>query len=369
VARSLVGPTVLFESWRGRYSDSPRVISEKLGERCPELRRSWVHAGDRSLFPEDVRTVRRHKLRYFAELAAARILVANDVVTRQVVKSPRLTYVQTWHGTPLKLLGLDERNHSYAGAQEHLDRMRRDVSHWDHLVSPSPACTTIFRGAFGYEGEVWETGYPRNDLLSSPDAGSVRRRVRTRLGLADHQLAVLWAPTWRDDALGAEAGLPASVRIDERQLLAAAPPETVLVKRMHKNVTGGPGDSDDPRVVDGGAVDDITELFLAADVLVSDYSSAIVDFAVTGKPMVLFAPDLERYRDEVRGMYFDYEQWVPGPVTSTTEELAGALTELGQVRSAHADRYAEFRRVYCPFEDGHAGDRVVQLMLEASGLA
>ena len=368
MARPLGVPTVLFESWRGRYSDSPRVLSEKLGDVRPDLRRLWVHAGDAALFPGDVRTVRRHRARYFGALAAARILVANDVVTRQVVKSPRLTYVQTWHGTPLKLLGLDERNHSYAGAQAHLARMRRDVAHWDHLVSPSPACTEIFRSAFGYDGDVWETGYPRNDLLSSADAETVRRRVRARLGLDDDQLAVLWAPTWRDDALGSESGMPAAVRIDEDRFLAAAPPEAVLVKRMHENV-GGVGSSDDPRIVDGGLVDDITELFLAADVLVSDYSSAIVDFAVTGKPMVLFAPDLDRYRDEVRGMYFDYEQWVPGPVTSTTDELAGALTDLARVRGDHAERYAEFRRLYCPFEDGRAGDRVVQLMLEASGLA
>ena len=356
----------MFESWRGRYSDSPRVISEALGALRPEVRRCWVNAGDPSLFPGDVSTVLRHRPRYFAQLAAARFLVANDVVTRQYVKSPRLTYVQTWHGTPLKLIGLDERSHSYPGAKEHLARMRRDVAHWDHLVSPSPACTTIFRSAFGYEGEVWETGYPRNDVLSSPDAEAVRRRVRTRLGLAEHQRAVLWAPTWRDDAAGSQPGLPEEVRIDEARFLAATPSDTVLVKRMHKNVTGRSGTGADGRVVDGGVVDDISELFLAVDVLVSDYSSAIVDFAVTGKPIVLFAPDLDRYRDEVRGMYFDYEQWVPGPVTRRTEELAGAITELDQVRARHAGRYAEFRREYCPFEDGHAGERVAALMLDVA---
>ena len=358
--------TAMFESWRGRYSDSPRVISEELGRLRPGLRRCWVHAGDRSLFPDDVSTVRRHRPRYFAELATARFLVANDVVTRQLVKSPRMVYVQTWHGTPLKLIGLDERNHSYPGAEAHLARMRRDVAHWDHLVSPSPACTAMFRSAFGYDGSVWETGYPRNDLLNAPDADAVRRRVRSRLGLAEHQRAVLWAPTWRDDA--EEPGLPDAVRIDVPRFLAATPHDTVLVTRMHKNVADRPDAAAEPRVVDGGVVDDISELFLAVDVLVSDYSSAIVDFAVTGKPIVLFAPDLDRYRDEVRGMYVDYDQWVPGPVTGTTEELAGAITQLERVRADHAERYAEFRRVYCPFEDGGAGRRVAGLMLEAAGL-
>ena len=364
----MASPTILFESWRGRYSDSPRVISEKLARQRPGLRRSWVHSGATELFPDDVHTVRRHRPRYFAELAGARVLVANDVVTRQLVKSPRLTYVQTWHGTPLKLIGLDERTHSYPGARAHLARLRRDVAHWDYLVSPSAACTGIFRSAFGYDGPVWETGYPRNDLLRAVDADAVRRRVRSRLGLAEHQLAVLWAPTWRDDALGGRPGLPAGVRIDESRFLAAAPAHTVLVKRMHKNVAADTSTERHPRVVDGNGVDDIAELFLAADVLVSDYSSAIVDFTVTGKPVVLFAPDLDRYRDEVRGMYFDYEQWVPGPVTTTTDELAQVLTDLTATQRAYAERYARFCSVYCPHDDGRAGDRVVERMLEATGL-
>ena len=105
---------------------------------------------------------------------------------------------------------------------------------------------------------------------------------------------------------------------------------------------------------------DIADLYLAADVLVSDYSSCVYDFAVTGKPIVLFAPDLDRYRDLVRGMYFDYEEWAPGPVARTQEELAAAVAELDEVTRAWSGRYDEFVRKFCPFEDGHASDRVVE---------
>ena len=107
---------------------------------------------------------------------------------------------------------------------------------------------------------------------------------------------------------------------------------------------------------------DITDLYLAADVLVSDYSSAVFDFAVTGKPMVLHVPDLEHYRDRARGMYFDYESWAPGPLTRSTEELADVLG--GEQRAG----YEDFRRRFCPHEDGGSTQRVLQRLLEASGL-
>jgi CDP-glycerol glycerophosphotransferase len=353
-------PTVMFESWRGLYADSPRVVSERLGESDPALRRLWVTSGEHG-FPDDVSTVRRHTLRYFGALVAADALVANDIISRHVVKGPRVRYVQLWHGTPLKLIGHDERAHAYSGAQAHLKRMDRDVAMWDHLVSPSPACTEIFRSAFGYEGEVWETGYPRNDLLRSPDAPTRRREVRAQLGIAEDALVVLHAPTWRDDDKDAQGRFQQSVLLDPQLLAEALPPGSRLLLRLHRNVRSRP--PADGFVLDVSDHPDIADLYLAADVLVSDYSSAIYDFAVTGKPIVLFAPDLERYRDSVRGFYFDYEQWAPGPVATSPDELGSALGRLGTFGSDWGSRHAAFVEKFCPHEDGGAGRRVADRLL------
>src|SRR4051794_559494 len=189
--------TAFFESWRGGYAGSPRALSDA---RPPAAALRRVGAGDgRTPFPPDVTVVRRHTPAYFARLAAARVLVANDIVTRHLVKGPRVRYLQTWHGTPLKLIGLDERAHSYAGAAAHRKRMLRDVATWDYLLSPSVSCTAMFRSAFGFEGPIWETGYPRNDVLRGPRAEPLRRSVRAMLHIADDELVVLHAPTWRDD--------------------------------------------------------------------------------------------------------------------------------------------------------------------------
>jgi CDP-glycerol glycerophosphotransferase len=350
---------VMFESWRGLYADSPRALSEKLAESDPSLRRLWVTSGENT-FPSDVATVTRHSPAYFRSLLTTDVLVANDIVSQHLVKGPRVHYVQTWHGTPLKLIGHDEHAQSYTGAQAHLKRMVRDVAKWDALISPSPVCSEIFRRAFGFDGEIWETGYPRNDVLRSPHAETRRAEVRRALGIQPEVFVVLHAPTWRDDDRSDEGHFQQSVMIDPALLAEALPPGSRLLLRLHRNVTARPTSPGSDFVLDVSDHPDIADLYLAADVLVSDYSSAVYDFAVTGKPIVLFAPDLDRYRDLVRGLYFDYEEWAPGPVTTTQEELAAAVAGLDEVPRERSGRYDEFVRKFCPHEDGHASDRVIE---------
>ena len=227
-------PRFLFESWRGRYADSPRSISEHLADAWPSARRTWVSTGDPAAFPADVRTVRRHSARYFADLLRTDVLMANDIISQHRVKGPGVTYVQLWHGTPLKLIGYDERAHAYSGAQAHLQRMARDVAKWDYLVSPSPTCTGLFRSAFGYDGPVWETGYPRNDVLSSDAAPEIRARTRAALGLAPDALVVLHAPTWRDDDKDADGRFRQSVLPDR----SVRPPTSSPTRCRTSRVTG-----------------------------------------------------------------------------------------------------------------------------------
>ena len=351
--------TVMFESWRGLYADSPRALSERLADADPAMRRLWVSSGENG-FPADVSTVARHSPAYFRSLLTTDVLVANDVVSKHLVKGPRVHYVQVWHGTPLKLIGHDERAHSYTGAQAHLKRMDRDVAKWDYLVSPSPACSEMFRSAFAYDGEIWETGYPRNDVLRSPGADTRRAAVRSRLGIPADSLAVLHAPTWRDDERGDDGGFRQSVLLDPDLLAAALPSGSRLLLRLHRNVTERPTGTRGDFVLDVSDHPDIADLYLAADVLVSDYSSAVYDFAVTGKPILLYAPDLDRYRDAVRGMYFDYEDWAPGPVSTSQDDLAANLGDLDEIARAWEARYGAFVERFCPHEDGHASDRVIE---------
>jgi CDP-glycerol glycerophosphotransferase (TagB/SpsB family)/O-antigen/teichoic acid export membrane protein len=341
-------PTAVFESWRGQYSDSPGRLSELMAQRLPEVRRFWS-ADDTTELPDGVHRLRRNSPAYFHKLATADLLVANDIMTRRMLPGPRTLYVQTWHGTPLKLLGYDERTHAYDVEGKHWPKVQRDIKRWDYLVSPSPACTQLLRSAFRYDGPVLEVGYPRNDMLLALDADIRRKKVRDLLG-AGQRKVVLYMPTWRDDW--------SSIWDDPEvvHLVDNLPEDTVLWVRGHRNERQL---APRPRVCDVSSHPEVGELYLAADILMTDYSSAVFDFAVTRKPMVLFAPDLKSYEAQ-RGLYFDYEEWAPGPVARTAGEALEAISGSVVDRS----RYDSFVATFCPYEDGQSGVRVMQFLNE-----
>ncbi len=109
---------------------------------------------------------------------------------------------------------------------------------------------------------------------------------------------------------------------------------------------------------------DIAELYLAADIMITDYSSVMFDYAHLKRPMLFFTYDLEHYRDTLRGFYFDFEQDSPGPLVFTSKELVDALLDIDTVSAEYQDRFDRFHHLFCDLDDGHASARVVDRMLE-----
>jgi CDP-glycerol glycerophosphotransferase len=294
-----------------------------------------------------------------AALEGADVLVANTHTEIEWRKQPGTLYLQTWHGTPLKRIHWDV----LWAPEGRLDRLSEDVAQWDVLLSPNSWSTPRLRGAFRYEGEVLETGYPRNDVLSAPDRDEARARVRAQLGIADGVRAVLYAPTWRDDVVFAGGDAPLELELDVRRFAQRLGDGHHLLLRLHYMLTGRLASYEHPSVQDVSFHPDISELYLAADVLVTDYSSVMFDFAITGRPMLFFTYDLDRYRDETRGFYFDMAADPPGPLLRTSDEVLDALEDLPARAAAHAGAYARFRERFCHLEDGRATQRVLERLL------
>jgi CDP-glycerol glycerophosphotransferase len=353
---------VLFESWHGAYSDNPRAVSEEIRARGLPLRQTWVLDDREQDLPPSGARVRPGSPQHLRALGAARWIVTNSNLPGFFRKRAGTSYVQTWHGTPLKRIAFDIPTPSFGGSGKYLRNLSRDVSQWDLLVSPNPFSTAVFRRAFGYAGEVLETGYPRNDVLSSPQRDDLRAAIRRRLGIAPGARAVLYAPTWRDST-----GF--DLRLDLGRLADAAGEDSVILLRAHSLVAAAVGAQEHRGVRDVSSHADIRDLYLAADVLITDYSSVMFDFAVTGRPILLFTYDMEHYRDDLRGFYFDLEADAPGPLLTDTEQVVEALTDLDAVTERHAERYARFRERFCALEDGRASARVLDAMLRDTPFA
>lgn len=351
------GDVVLFESWRGQYSDNPRAISEELHRRGVGLQHVWViDPALAGAVPEWVVPVASESWEHLALMGRARYLVANGTVLGFHRKRRGATFVQTWHGTPLKKIGFHTRRSRSRTARAAAKTLERNIPNWDLLLSPNRFSTPILREAFRYQGAILETGYPRNDLLLAPDAGVIRERARDRLGIAPHRRVVLYAPTFRDER-------PFAREADVQQLARELSATHDVLLRMHKIDAAAHALADERLFRDVSDYPDNRELYLAADVLVTDYSSVMFDFAVTGKPMLFFTPDLLHYRDELRGFYFDFEAEAPGPLLSSVTELARALEDLDRAVGPYAAKYAAFVERYCHLDDGHASERVVDALL------
>ena len=349
---------IVYSSFDGSYSDNPRAVHQRLTG-CGSLDHVWLAGRQQAdLFPADVETVPMDSDEAVAALESADLVIANSHIELEWVKGPVTTYLQTWHGTPLKRI-----HHDVLWAPEgRLDRLDRDVARWDLLISPNAVSTPRLRGAFRFEKEVLEIGYPRNDVLSAPDLEKRQAAVRQGLGIDPGATVVLYAPTWRDDE-AFQAGSPTvPLALDLEALSAALGPDHVLLARLHPLMSGRSHIPSSRALRDVSAHPDVSELYAAADVLVTDYSSSMFDFAITGRPMVFFTYDLEHFRDSVRGFYFDFLPEAPGPLVSTADELAQVLL----APPDFSDRYAAFKEKYCHLEDGHATDRLLdRLGLEA----
>lgn len=357
--------TIFFESWRGRQcSDNPRAIYEELQRQGDPRRCVWAVQDLSVEVPEGATRVVTGSRDYYRHLARSRWVISNDSMPVHYVKRPGTRYAQTWHGTPLKRIGFDIENLQMAN-KNYLKQFAHEVTKWDALVSPNAFSTEILRRAFRYDGEVLEIGYPRNDIFHRPELAQGKAKlVRARLGIPEDKRVILYAPTWRDNDYDATGQYQFTMKLDLERLHQEFRDDSVLLIRGHQLVAS----AIDASMFGGFALNvsrypDIRDLYLVADVLVTDYSSVMFDFVNTGRPILFFTWDLEDYRDNLRGFYFDFEQDAPGPLIAESAGIIDALHHLDEVRDRYADRYAVFREKYAGLEDGHASARMIRQFL------
>ncbi|MFC8565402.1 CDP-glycerol glycerophosphotransferase family protein [Streptomyces sp. NPDC057245] len=343
--------------WARGVACNPAAIAAKLTELAPSVHPVWVvTAGNAALLPPGTDHVVPGTTRYWEVLARAKYLVNNVNFPDAVVKRPGTVHLQTHHGTPLKRMGLDQL--PYPAAAHGLDfrALLARVDRWDFSVSANSHTTRMWQRAYPSRHRSLDHGYPRNDVYYTAGAAEVRA-VRERLGIAPGRRAILYAPTHRDY----EAGW--TPRLDLAALAGRLGEDTVLLIRAHYfygSASARPAAlRRTGRLVDVSSYEPVEDLCLAADALVTDYSSIMFDYANLDRPIVIHADDWETYRT-TRGVYFDLMAEAPGPVARTQAELTEILTTDAWHDERAAKARAAFRRRFCEYDDGRAAERVVR---------
>ncbi|WBU38164.1 CDP-glycerol glycerophosphotransferase family protein [Homoserinibacter sp. YIM 151385] len=340
---------VFFESFYGRSAScNPLGIDRALARLHPEVTRYWSVADASVEVPPGAVRIVEGTREWWRVRRSARLLVVNDWLRKRWRRRPYQRVLQTWHGTMLKRLALDR---AARGIRTRL-AVLRERDRWDVLLAQNRYSAEIFRSAYAFRGPIWIEGYPRDDVLAEPDTSA----IRGRLGIPADARVVLYAPTWRDDR---------TEMVDYLELESFAeelPEDAVLLVRGHSRTLPFGRDLRGERLVDATTYPSVADLLAVADILVTDYSSVMFDFATRDRPYVFFTPDLAHYSEDLRGFYFDLLAEAPGPVVSSREgllEVLSALVRGEDDAAAFAGRRRVWRERFTPMDDGDAGERVV----------
>ncbi|MBU8683679.1 CDP-glycerol glycerophosphotransferase family protein [Bacillus haynesii] len=362
--------TVIFESFAGKqYSCNPRAIYEYMKENNPEYQLYWsVNPEYTGIFKEKgIPYIKRFTLKWLFAMARAEYWVVNSRLPLWIPKPKHTTYLQTWHGTPLKRLAvdMDEVHMPGTNTEKYKKNFTMEASKWDYLISPNAYSTEIFARAFQFNKTMIESGYPRNDFLHTDNNPETVRELKEKMQLPSDKKVIIYAPTWRDDQFYKKGKYKFDLDLDLNKLREEIGGDYVIVLRMHYLVA----ENFDLEPYKGFAYDfssyeDIRELYMVSDLLITDYSSVFFDFANLKRPMIFFVPDIETYRDKLRGFYFDFETEAPGPLVKTTDEVIEKVRETEATDYRLPAIFEPFYEKFCYLESGRSSEKVVKTVFK-----
>ncbi|MEB6215252.1 CDP-glycerol--glycerophosphate glycerophosphotransferase [Mammaliicoccus sciuri] len=354
---------IVIESNLGKQvTDSPKMIYDQIKALDKGYKIVWVSNKIYPFDDENVITVKRLSPSYYKYLSLAKYWINNQNFPHYIEKKKNTTYIQTWHGTPLKKMLNDVDD--FKGRDEgYIDRINRSVSRWDYLVSPSPYATSCFKSAFNFKKEMLEVGYPRNDIFyeNESDIEEKQHIIKRKLSIPKDKKVILYAPTFRDDEVSSAKKHLINLKLDLHQMKEKLGDEYVLLLRPHIIISNNIiiDKSLEGFIYNVASYEDISDLYLISDICITDYSSVMFDYANTQKPLLFFTYDLEHYKDNLRGFYMNFEDEAPGPLLKDNESLIDAILNIETVNESYKDKYDKFYEKFCSFEKGTAAKQIV----------
>jgi CDP-glycerol glycerophosphotransferase len=347
--------------WHRGYACNPAAIYEKAKELAPNVRGVWIvrNRSQAEALPPGTAHVIANTTSYLRLMARAKYFVNNVNFADDIVKRPGQVHLQTQHGTPLKVMGIEQIEHPVGAGDMDFEALLTRVDRWDYLLSANPLTTEVWDRSYPGGYEMLEIGYPRNDRFFRVTGDEVAR-LRAELGVPEGKKAILYAPTHRDYLAKFEP------MVHLGRLAEGLGDGYVILLRAHyfyrvrdlATRQGWPAD----RIIDVSTHPTVEDLCVAADVLLTDYSSIMFDYANLDRPIVVYANDWDAYV-RTRGVNFDLMAEPPGVVATTEQALIEAFRSGAVWGDVAAKARDEFRRRFCAFDDGRAAERAVRRVL------
>lgn len=371
--------TVMFESFQGRsFSCNPKAMYLAMLDNTEFADYTFLWSfrdiEKHSYCNRNERTsiVKYESFAYYKALAKAKYWIFNSNTRAFLKPTDKQVFVQTWHGTPLKRIGCDVcyEGNAVTKVDEILKIYTGEAKKFSYMISPSKYCTDKLISAFrlkdiNKEDIVLETGYPRNDSLfrfSQEDIDSYKEKY----GIPANKKVILYAPTFRDNKHSQKAGFTIETGMDFEKMKEAVSDEYVILFRAHYFIAERMDFTSYANFVyDVSSVEDVNELYIISDILITDYSSVFFDYANLSRPIIFFMYDYEEYKNQVRDFYIDTRE-LPGPVISNQEEL---INEIRKLTSAFEpdDRYIQFQEKYNYLDGADCGIKAVRKIIGGKG--
>lgn len=368
---------IIFDAFNGRsYSCSPRAIYEQLcrDERFSDYTFVWVFQDpSRYEYLKNERTqlVSYRSREYYKTYAQASTWIVNAMIPLDIPKRRGQVLVQCSHGTPFKRLRADivkDTENALDSYEDMMKKNRIDTVRYDYFVTPSRFTSEKFSSAFkleelGKKDIILEVGYPRNDRLAHATR-SESDKIKDRLHIPKDKKVILYAPTWRDDQFIDGTGFTYTPPFDINKLQDQLGEDYIILFRAHYLVAQAFDFSTySGFIYDMSAVDDINDLYIVSDVLVTDYSSVFFDYANLRRPMLFYMYDKEHYEKDLRGFYLPLDA-VPGDIVTTQDALVAQLQRLDDYTKETMATVDSFAKEYTALDDGHASERVINAVFK-----
>jgi len=347
--------TVVLESmWGTQFSCNPKGLYEYIDKEHPEYTCVWVLKDECTPITGNGIRVRRLSLSYFYYLARSHYFVNNVNFDGNFIKRKNQIEVQTMHGTPLKTMGLEIPGEfpTRKGKENYIRRCKR----WDYLIVQSDFVADITKKAFLFDKEFMFSGYPRTDVLFEKNNEPDVKALKEKFGLPADKKVIMYAPTWR-------IRNKFELMLDIDQFKEKLSEEYVMIFRVHHlSAKGWKGLPADDFFYDFSHYRSIEEFYLLTDILITDYSSVMFDFAVLNRPMLFFTYDLDTYRNKLRGFYVDFEKEAPGELVFNSDEVLNAIVNIDTAMEKNSERIEAFKQKYNQYEGPNSSKKVFEQM-------